>query len=94
MWISDLECLGSEFNFFGCRYSGCGNNYCIYSGDVSVCCFYSFFMICLMGGGCNYGCVEIYDYGVWGIVCDDSWDMMDVNVVCCEFGYIGVIFVF
>ena len=89
VWISDLECSGSESNLYACKHSGCGNNHCTHSGDVSVQCSYSSSTIRLMGGGRNYGRVEIYEYGVWGTVCDDTWDMTDADVACRELGYTG-----
>lgn len=33
------------------------------------------------------GCLEIYQFGHWGKVCGNSWDMMDAIVVCRELGY-------
>ena len=33
------------------------------------------------------GRVEICKNGVWGSVCDQSWDKTDAHIVCQEMGY-------
>lgn len=42
----------------------------------------------LVGGGKQYeGRVEICFSGLWGTVCDDTWNRMDAEVVCKQLGF-------
>uniref|UniRef100_K1QZ83 Neurotrypsin n=1 Tax=Magallana gigas TaxID=29159 RepID=K1QZ83_MAGGI len=42
----------------------------------------------LVGGSTVYeGRVEVYRNGVWGTVCDESWDDQNTVVVCTSMGF-------
>ena len=39
------------------------------------------------GRSLNEGRVEIYLFGRWNTVCDDTWNSREAGVVCTQLGY-------
>ena len=69
---------------------GWGNHEnCTHSQDASVTCSYDSLPVRLADGGASYGRVEVFDSGVWGTICDDTWDINDANVACRQLGFTG-----
>ncbi|XP_066296793.1 soluble scavenger receptor cysteine-rich domain-containing protein SSC5D-like [Branchiostoma lanceolatum] len=95
IYMDDLECSGTESSLFDCSYRGWGVHDCGHGEDVGVVCATSAVItdrIRLVGGSTSYeGRVEVRPVNsyTWGTVCDDSFDLLDANVICRSLGYAG-----
>ncbi|XP_062913395.1 deleted in malignant brain tumors 1 protein-like [Mobula hypostoma] len=81
VWVTEVQCEGNESHLRNCKTSVLK----MFSSDISgagVLCS-DHLQLRLFGSedGCA-GRLEIYYHGSWGTVCDDSWDLVDANVVC------------
>ncbi|XP_071845497.1 scavenger receptor cysteine-rich type 1 protein M160-like isoform X2 [Apostichopus japonicus] len=77
--ITDDACTGCPEGLF-LRDSRCVSS----CGDLKT----KHLPIRLVGGTNPYeGRVEVFIDGEWGTVCDDSWDINDVQVVCRQLGF-------
>ncbi|XP_071487939.1 scavenger receptor cysteine-rich domain-containing protein DMBT1-like [Diadema antillarum] len=87
--LDDVQCNGTERNVADCQHSGYGMHDCVHYEDAGVKCIPT---VRLVGGEDEtQGRVEIYYYGEWGTVCDNSWDIQDANVVCRMLGFEGAL---
>uniref|UniRef100_A0A8W8NH25 Uncharacterized protein n=1 Tax=Magallana gigas TaxID=29159 RepID=A0A8W8NH25_MAGGI len=89
VWLADVQCLGNETEIEECSHSGWGYiTYMYHWEDVSIDCLPNTNPVRLAGGSTVYeGRVEVYRNGVWGTVCDESWDDQNTAVVCTSMGF-------
>ncbi|XP_078284946.1 scavenger receptor cysteine-rich domain-containing protein DMBT1-like [Rhinoraja longicauda] len=84
-WVNNVQCEGNESQLQMCStftLNPISND----STGVGVLCSDHLQLRMAGGGSTCAGRVEIYYRGSWGTVCDDSWDLVDANVVCRQLG--------
>uniref|UniRef100_A0A1X7VPG7 Deleted in malignant brain tumors 1 protein n=1 Tax=Amphimedon queenslandica TaxID=400682 RepID=A0A1X7VPG7_AMPQE len=102
MYLNYLNCSGLESSVFDCPYNQSIDHSCNQYEDASVICQLNDVQysncttgdIRLTGGSNEYeGRVEYCLNGVWGSVCDDSWDTLQAKTVCFTYkinSYFGI----
>lgn len=93
IWVDDINCAGNETNLGSCAHKPWGVNDCDHTEDASVMCLNANpnpppVSVRLVGGLTrSQGRVQVRYNGIWGSVCDDSWDNRDAQVICSMLGF-------
>ncbi|XP_059497835.1 scavenger receptor cysteine-rich type 1 protein M130-like [Stegostoma tigrinum] len=86
--VYGIQCLGQESQLQDCKISSPLISSVTDSSGVGVFCSETEHIQLRLSDGESpcAGRVEIYYSGTWGSICDDSWDVVNAEVVCKQLG--------
>ncbi|XP_072123039.1 scavenger receptor cysteine-rich domain-containing protein DMBT1-like [Mobula birostris] len=85
VWVTEVQCKGSESHLGSCRTTMLNRSSSDITGVGVLCSGHLQLRLSGSEDACA-GRLEFYYNGSWGTVCDDSWDLVDANVVCRQLG--------
>ena len=98
IWLSNINCIGSEQHIGECSHGDWGVHQCVHREDVAVSCTdntsaaddsdstTSVTPVRLVGGSSSRGRLEVLHGGLWGTVCGDFFTAAVARVVCKMLG--------
>ena len=89
--LDDIACTGNEDSLFDCQHSTIHN--CRHSEDIGVLCEPQCTNgdVRLVGGATPLqGLVELCATNVWGRLCDPTWTINEITVLCNELTSRGI----
>jgi len=88
IWLNHTNCTGTEQHVGECSHGDWGVHNCTHHQDVAVSCTgnTSASSVRLAGGSRSTGRLEVLHSGVWGTVCNDSFNAAAASVVCKMLG--------
>ncbi|XP_064355630.1 deleted in malignant brain tumors 1 protein-like isoform X2 [Dromaius novaehollandiae] len=86
IWLDGVSCTGTEGALSECSAGPWGVHTCSHTEDAAVVCSDPTEVRLVNGSRRCSGRVEVLHEQRWGSVCDDSWDLLDAEVVCWQLG--------